>query len=273
MSEFDSFTSVINRLLPEPQASVLNGILFGVRGNIPKSYYQALIDTGTLHIIALSGMNITILINLTARLTLFLGRKTSSLLTVGLIVLFVWFAGASPTIVRAGIMGSLSLVAVYFGRRYFALLALILTSIIMLIFDFSLVKNLSFQLSFLATLGLILANNRGERQNKFSLGGKGWGRVFWPIKENFRLTLWAQLFTMPVILHNFHRISIISPAANLAIEWSIQPIMVLGFITAISGWIWKPLGIIPGWLVWVPLTYLIYIVEWLAKIPWAAIQF
>ena len=267
------FLPVVNSLLPEPQASLLNGVIFGVRGNFDRNLYLALIDTGTLHIIALSGMNITILINLTAKLTLFLGRKASSILTIGLIVLFVWFAGAGPTIIRAAIMGSLSLLAIYFGRRYYSLLALILTSIIMLIADFSLVKNLSFQLSFLATLGIILANGSVKRQSKNSFGKNNLERFFWPIKENFKLTLAAQFFTLPVILYNFRRISLISPLANLAIEWSIQPIMILGFVTAISGWIWHPLGILPAWLSWVPLTYLIATVEWLAEMPWASYAF
>ena len=267
------FPAVVNTLLAEPQASLLNGILFGVRGSMPKSLYQALIDTGTLHIIALSGMNITILVNLTARLTLFLGRKASSILTIGLIALFVWFVGGSPTIVRAAIMGSLSLLAIYFGRRYFSLLALILTSIIMLLFDFSLVKNISFQLSFLATFGIILAGRKSGDIKGLSLGKNYLGKIFYPIKENFKLTLYAQIFTLPVILYSFRRISLISPLANLAIEWSIQPIMLLGFLTAIAGWIWRPLGLVPAWFTWVPLTYLISIVEWLAGLPGASYVF
>lgn len=263
------FLAVINSLFHEPQASLLNGILFGIRAQIPKDFYQALIATGTLHIIALSGMNITILISLTARLTLALGRKYSSLLTICLIALFVWFVGPSPTIVRAAIMGSLSLLAIYFGRRYYALLALVLTSLIMLLIDFSLISNLSFQLSFLATFGLVLANNNVKRQ----FPKNPLEKLIFPLKENVKLTLSAQIFTLPLILYNFHRISLISPLANLLIESSIQPIMVLGFITAIMGWIWRPLGILPALLTWVPLTYLILIVKWLAQIPGASIQF
>ncbi|OGG17267.1 hypothetical protein A3D78_03165 [Candidatus Gottesmanbacteria bacterium RIFCSPHIGHO2_02_FULL_39_14] len=269
MPAYYSFTSVINSLLAEPQASLLNGILFGVRGNIPKSLYQALIDTGTLHIIALSGMNITILANLTAKITLFLGRKASSILTISLIVLFVWFVGTSPSVVRAAIMGSLSLLAVYFGRQYYGLLALFLTSLIMILFDFSLINNLSFQLSFLATLGIILANRFSVRQVKSG----PLGQFISIFKENLKLTVSAQILTLPVILYNFKRISLIAPLANLLVEWAIQPIMVLGFVTGVLGFIWKPLGLIPAWFAWVPLTYLITVIEWLAKIPGASINF
>src|SRR3989338_9025540 len=186
------FISSINSLLPEPHASLLNGIIFGYKAQLSPALYQSLVDTGTLHIIALSGMNITILASLTANATLFLGRRLSSLVTIGLIVLFVMLVGMSPTVVRAAIMGSMSLLAIYFGRQYQALLALVLTSLIMLLFDFDLLKSLSFQLSFLATLGLILANRKGERYPlKNSLD-----QVIYSLKENFRLTLYAQLFTL-----------------------------------------------------------------------------
>lgn len=270
---FNPFIPVINQLLPEPHASLLSGILFGIKASMPKTFYQDLITTGTLHIIALSGMNISILTVLTARITLFLGRKASSILTICLIVLFVLFVGASPSIVRAAIMGSLSLFAVYFGKQNWGLLSLFLAAGIMLVIDFSLIKNLSFQLSFLATLGIILANRKGECQSaswrKNGLLNKS---VYW-LKENLILTLSAQLFTLPIILYNFRRISFISPLANLAIEWVIQPVMVLGFIISLIGWIFLPIAYPLAWIAWVPLTYLITVVEWLAKVPMASVKF
>lgn len=236
---------------------------------MPKSLYNALITTGVLHIIALSGVNISILTTLTAKITLFIGRKASSILTICLIVLFVLFVGPSPSVVRAAMMGSLSLLAVYFGRRDWGLLSLFLACGIMLLFDSSLIKNLSFQLSFAATFGIILANRMVERQYRKGLLDKA---KYW-LKENLKLTLSAQLFTLPIILFNFHRLSLIGPIANLAIEWTIQPIMVLGFITSIFGFIWLPLGVVVGWIVWVPLTYLITVVEILAKVPGASVKF
>lgn len=267
------FIGVINSLLPEPQASLLNGILFGIRTNFPNELFRALISTGTIHIIALSGLNISILIDLTAKFTLFMGRKASSIFTICLIALFVWFVGPNPTIIRAAIMGSLSMLAIYFGRPYYSLLGLFLTSLVMLTFDFRLARNISFQLSFLATMGVILANRKLDQQNEFSLKKNILQNLFGPIKENFRITIFAQIFTLPVILYNFKRISIIAPIVNLAVEWAIQPIMILGIMTSILGWIWKPLGIIPAWFLWVPLTYLIKIIEWLANVPGASIKF
>ena len=263
------FIHIINSLLPEPQASLLNGILFGIKASMPQEFYNALITTGTLHIIALSGMNISILAALTAKTTLFLGRKASSIFTICLIVLFTIFVGASPSIIRAAIMGCLSLIALYFGRQRSAVLSLFFASGIMLLLNFSLIKNISFQLSFLATLGVILATRKSECYKRKS----AIDQLKFTIYENLKLTLSAQVFTLPVILYNFHRLSFIAPLANLLIEWAIQPIMVLGLITAFIGWIWLPPGFILAWITWVPLTYLITIVELLARIPGASISF
>lgn len=263
------FIGVINSLLPEPQASLLNGILFGVKATMPKSLYQALVATGTLHIIALSGVNISILSALIARSTIFLGRKASSIISICLIVLFVLFVGASPSVVRAAVMGCLSLIAVYFGRQSWGLLGLVFTAMLMLLYDFSLLKNISFQLSFMATLGIILANKMTECQTRKSLLYQF--KSF--LKNNLILTFSAQIFTLPIILYYFHRASLIAPLANLLIEWTIQPIMILGFATSIIGWIWQPLGYLPAWLAWVPLTYLVTVVELLAEIPFASFLF
>ena len=78
---------------------------------------------------------------------------------------------------------------------------------------------------------------------------------------------------MPVILYNFHRLSLVAPVANVLIEWAIQPIMVLGFILSIAGWVWRPFGMVFAWMEWALLTYIITVVEVLSKIPMASLQF
>jgi len=262
------FISVINQLISEPQASLLNGILFGVKSQMPKELFYALRDTGVLHVIALSGMNISILIDILAKLTLFLGRRVSIIVTILSIFGFVMFVGPSSSVVRAAIMGAMTLVAIYFGKRAWSLLSLFLASGIMLLVRPEWLKEISFQLSFLATLGVILANNVIKRERSLRLSKQ----LIFGFKENLAMTLSAQIFTMPIIVYNFHRISLIGPVANLAIGWVVQPIMILGFIVAIVGWVWLPLGYIPAWIVWVPLTYFINVIEVLATIPGASLQ-
>lgn len=306
MVTVQSLTSIINQVLPEPHAGLLGGILFGTKATLSKELSQALITTGTLHIVALSGMNITILTDL-VNLTLLrvVSRREASLLTIGIIAGFVWFVGASPSVVRAAIMGTISLLAVIFGRQYWAFLSWVLAVGIMLLLNFNWLGDLSFQLSVLATLGIILFGNqprgaevgmsllrtRQASLDKDSLSmKKGRGGLTQNItpsrtapalvsslfllglKENLRLTLAAQVFTVPLILLHFHRISLVSPLSNILIGWIIQPLTVMGLFTATLGFFFLPLGQIIGWVTWVPLTYLIAVVEWTSKIPFASVS-
>ncbi len=263
------FLEVINQVLPEPQASLLNGILFGVKTTLPRDLYQALIATGTIHITALSGQNISILSRIICGLTLPLGRKISIWITVFSIVFFVWFVGFEPTIVRAAIMGSLSLLAVYFGRRNWSLLSLILAAGIMLLINLEWASTISFQLSFLATLGIILFAGTEAKPGKEG--------VLFEIKRelsiNLRTTLAAQICTVPVVFVYFHQVSLISPLTNVLIGSLIAPIMLLGLMTGFLGWLFLPLGIVSGWFVWAPLSLLLFIVDMTSRIPFAAISF
>lgn len=130
----DTFTAIINQLLPEPHAGLLNGILFGTKATLSKDFITALTQTGTLHIVALSGMNITILGSLIdLSLLRFVSRRIASVLTVLIIIGFVWFVGPSASVIRAAIMGCLALISVIFGRQTWSLLSFILTVGIMLL--------------------------------------------------------------------------------------------------------------------------------------------
>ena len=150
------FTSVINSYLPEPNASLLNGILFGVPLKTNKFFYQELKQVGLLHIVVLSGINITLLAAIIGSITRFLPKRLSIFITITVIVCFVLFVGFQAPIVRAMIMGILTLVAVIYGRKAFALYSLILSFILTLILWPQWISTISFQLSYGATLGLII---------------------------------------------------------------------------------------------------------------------
>lgn len=263
------FSQQINKLLPEPQASLLNGILWGERAKMPKDFYEALQRTGTLHVIALSGMNITILVNLIGKITLFLGRKKSIFLSLGLVTAFIWFVGASPSVVRAGIMGGLSLLSVYFGRRDLSLLSLVLAGGIMLIANPGWLTDIGFQLSFLATLGIIVLTPLAQKRGK-----QGWVREFiYEGKEDLRTTLAAQIFTLPIILYNFKQLSLVAPLTNVLVLWVIPPLTAWGFLLSLLSIIYLPLAYPLAWVLWVPLTYFIEAIKLTAKIPLGQITF
>ena len=287
------FTGVINQLLPEPHAGLLNGILFGVKATIAKDLSQALIKTGTLHIIALSGMNITILSDLVSiTLLRFVSRRIASLLTIAIIIGFILFVGISPSVIRAGIMGSITLIAIIFGRQAWSLLTWIVAVAVMLLIKPIWLGDISFQLSALATLGIILFGKKSTSQ-KFAaeisrVGGisaasnaqnfspsprlRFFSFLWHIVEDDLRVTLAAQLFTVPLILFTFHQISFISPLSNILIGWIIQPLTVLGFFTTIAGWVWLPLGQVIAWVTWVPLQYVLTMISLTSRIPFGSLS-
>jgi competence protein ComEC len=254
-----SCVSIINQLLPEPQAGLLNGMLFGIKATIDPALKTSLINSGTLHIIALSGMNISILVSIVSLLLLrFVRRPIANLLTVPIIIGFIAFVGVSASVVRAAIMGVISLLAVSFGRQHWPFLAWILAVIIMLLLNPPWISDLSFQLSIMATLGIIMFGTKKETS-------------WW--KNDLRVSLSAQLFTVPIIFFQFHRISLISPLSNILIGPLIAPIMALGLILVAAGLIFFPLAVPIAWITWVPLSYVIWIIEWTARLPFASVSF
>lgn len=266
MPTLSNFVSIITRVLPEPHAGLLAGIVFGTKTSISTDLYDALIITGTLHIAALSGMNITILTKLFfSTFLLILPRWISSILTIGVIVVFVLFVGPSPSVVRAAIMGSITLVAPLTGRISTALITWGITIASMLLVDLTLIGNISFQLSALASLGMILFS---QNSPSYVTGGKK--IVAW-VKEELTITLSAQVFTIPLILFTFGRISLISPVTNILIGWTIPIITTLGLCVSIFGWIWLPLGQLLAWITWVFLEWLIQAVIITSRIPFASI--
>src|SRR3989338_6227148 len=145
----ESIAAFIRSGLPEQQASLLLGIILGIKSGFPPDFYEALRVTGTLHVVVVSGFNISVITNTLAKALIFI--------SLAFLTAFVLLVGATPPVVRAALMGSIALIGTVFGRQNDALRALLITVIVMLILQPSWAGELSFQLSFLATLGLILA--------------------------------------------------------------------------------------------------------------------
>jgi competence protein ComEC len=261
------FLSVIDQVLPQPQAGLLAGILFGTKVSINKELLDALLTTGTIHLVALSGQNISILVNVFSSVTLILGRKLSVLISCVSIIIFIFFVGPSPTVIRAGIMGIISLLSVYFGRKAWSLLSLIIASGLMLLAVPALIENISFQLSCVATFGIIIFGPSKVKPQR-----RLWGIIVQDALLNFQTTLAAQVFTVPIILFHFKRFSLIAPITNVLVAWTITPIMVLGLVLSVLGYIWLPLGEIIAFFIWLPINYLILMIKVTALLPFASFQ-
>jgi len=262
------FTSLINSYLPEPQASLLNGMTFGVNLKTTKLFYEQLKIVGLLHLVVLSGTNITLLAAIFTKITENLGKRLSTLITVLIIIIFVIFVGPKAPIVRAGIMGILTLVAILYGRKYLVLYSLLLSLIIIAVFWPSWLTSLSLQLSYAATLGIIIFGK------KIYLKNKSWSaKLINDIINDFITSIAAQILTVPIIFIYFKQISLISPVANVLVSWTVAPLMVFGLLTVFLGKIHFLLGILPAYICYGLLTYMVFIIETLAKIPGVFIKF
>lgn len=273
---------LIGQMLPEPHAGLLSGILFGTKATIAPALKDALIATGTIHVTALSGANITILVSLVGTLLLIIfSRQITAVLTCGIIIGFVWFVGPSASVVRAAIMAVLTLFSTVFGRQYTALLSLGFAVFAMLFVNPSWLFDLSFQLSVLSTLGVVLfckkrmldyATWKKQQEEVPSFPKKTATILYRLVEDDLRMTLSAQVFTIPVILFTFGRLSLVAPLANVLIGFVIPPLTALGLIAVALGLVWLPLGQIVGFFLWVMLSYILFVVELCARLPFASIS-
>lgn len=262
------FTQIINSYLPEPHASLLNGILFGIDLKTTKEFYQQLKMVGLLHIVVLSGTNLTILATIIGFLTQKFSRLISNLITIFLIIIFVIFVGVEAPIIRASIMSILTVVSFSFGRKNLALWGLFLSLIFIAFFWPDWLGTLSLHLSYGATLGIILFGQMKIYQPK-----NLWEKIKLQFKQNLIPSLAAQIFTVPIIFVNFKQISLIAPLSNLLVTPFIPSLMILGFLTAFLGKINYYFGLIFAFLSYGILTYIIFVINFLSKLPFIFIQF
>ena len=267
---------VLGRMLPEPEASLLAGILLGLDRLLPERVSEVFRTTGLLHIVVISGFNITIVAGWIGRAARRLfGARSATWIALGGIVLYTLLVGADPPVVRAAIMGGLALIAYHIGRAGAALACLAVAVLGMTLLDPHQVWSVSFQLSAMATLGLVVVVPRLEGSVESFLYrrlGAEWAvRLTGILSDALLVTLAAQLTTLPLLVYYFHQVSLISLLTNLLVL-PVQPAtMVLGGLALVVGGIWLPLGRVCGWAVWLLLTYTIRVAEALAGVPFAAV--
>jgi competence protein ComEC len=260
------------RLFPDPGASLLAGILLGNDNGLSADVQQAFKNTGMAHIIVISGFNLAILAGLfvTVFIRLLGPRRGAAAAVLGL-AFYTVLAGAGASVVRAVIMTGLALFARQVGRRRNGLNTLAATAAIMAAINPNVPWDANFQLSFGATLGLVLyaapfqewVTDRLARRMPESTALK----ISVPLGEFMLFTLAAQLTTLPIMAYQFGRIPLVSLLSSLFIL-PVQPaVMVLSGLALLLGLVFQPLGQLVAWIAWPFSAYTIRAVEFFNRFP------
>ena len=264
----NKFEESIEKFVPSPEAGLLSGLLLGGDDKLSKEIQNDFSQTGMTHIVAVSGYNVTIIAEYLIMLGIFLGlwrRQAFWFAMVG-IFLFIFMIGFPSSAVRAGIMGTLLLWAMKNGRLANSQNAIIFSAVIMLFINPLLLRwDVGFQLSFLATLGIVFFYPFLEK--RLVLKNKTFG-----IWEILLLTISAQLFVLPIIIYNFGRLSIISPLANILVLPIVPITMFFGFISSFFGIFSDFLGTVFSWLTYLPLRYEMEIIKFLSQLSFSSIE-
>ncbi len=272
----------IARIFPEPQSALLSGILLGVESGIPETLKEDFRRTGTSHIVAISGFNITIIAGVFLQvLRRLFGERWARPLAISAVALYAILAGADAAVVRAAIMGGLVIFANGLGRPTAGLSALMFAAGVMTLINPGTLWDVGFQLSSAATLGLILYaepfTNATVRLVSRLINRETAGRVVGVLSEFTILTFAAQLTTLPLIVFYFHQISLVSFLANLVVL-PVQPqVMILGGLATLvelgqsALGLAVPLGQFAAWIALPFVTLTIRLVEILAPVDWAIV--
>ncbi len=264
--------------LPEPEASLSQAILLGIRADIPRTLSDAFSRTGTTHVLAISGQNLSIVAGLLLAFGVWLlGRRHH--LHIVLALLVIWFyatlTGLIPSVVRAAIMATVFLVAELLGRPSRAAPATFLAAALMVGLQPSILSDVGFQLSFLAMLGLIYLAPRFHtawaKLSEERLKDHWWGTLLGLVIDSLGISLAATLFTWPVIAYNFHNISLVGLPATLLLLPVLAAIILLSAATALVGLALPLVAQVMAWVAWLPLVYMVAIVEIFGRLSFASL--
>jgi competence protein ComEC len=259
------------RLFNDPESSLLAGILFGVDTGLTRELQNAFKNTGTAHIIAISGFNMAIIASVFYSIFKNLvGERYGALFAIVGIILYTILVGAEAAVVRAAVMGCIALIARVLGRRQFALNTLLVVAALMCFVNPLFIWDVGFQLSFFATMGLILYAEPFSNFTAnilfriFKIDNSTIIRI---INDNVVLTIAAQVTTIPIMAYHFKRISLVSFIANPFIL-PVQPaVMIASGLAVFTSLVIYPLGQLLAWIAWPFATYTIRMVELFDRVP------
>lgn len=259
--------NTINQIYPKEEAIFLWWILIWARENLWEELKQDFNNSWLTHIIAVSGFNITILILFLTFILQYFPKYIKTLFISIFIAFFVILVGDTAPVIRAAIMWLIWYYIIVSWRKWNILSIIIFTLIIMTINSpLSLNYDISFHLSFLAVLWIIYTQKYFDKLFYFLPST-------FEIKSAFTLTLWALCFSLPIIILNFGKLSILSPLANIGVAWTIPFAMIFGFLSIFVYYVYPIAWIIVWYITWILLKWNITIIHFFGGLEWNIINF
>jgi len=273
-------SQTLTEVLPEPQASLAQGIILGIRGNIPSSVKANFSHTGTAHLLAISGLHLSIVAGILLSIGIWLFGKKHYLyiwLALGIIWLYALLTGMHPPVIRGAIMASLFLTAELLGRQRTAITALAFAAAVMIGISPHILWDASFQMSFTAMAGLIfifpLIQSLGRKAVNATLGEDGAAAsVANFITDSFSVTLGAILAVWPLVAYYFGIISFVGLPATFLVLLALPGIIITGALAGGLGLIVLPAAQALAWLAWLLLSYMLLVVNGFAAIPFSFLR-
>lgn len=257
--------TAIAQTLREPDASLAGGVIVGAKQSLGEHWLQAFRDTGIIHIVVLSGYNLTLVANSIVRSTVVLPTAARFALGSFGVFSFALMVGGGATVVRASIMAILGMFAVYVKRPYLLVRALFLAALAMVLWNpFVLVFDAGFQLSFVATLGLIALAPSVE-------GKCTWIPARWGLRNIAAATIATQLAVLPLLLYHIGTVSLIAPVVNMLVLPVVPVVMLVGFITGSIGMYNIVLALPFSFIAHVFFVYIFSVVDLFSSIPYATV--
>jgi len=261
--------------LPEPQASLAQGVLLGQRSALPRGLADDLNATNTSHLVVVSGENVVLVSAYVAlALSWVVGRRRALVLSILAVVAYATLIGLSPPVLRALIMGILMVVATIAGRRSAALSALLFAAALMIALQPQTIRDVSFQLSFAATAGIMFLASPLRRWSIVAVARAlrletvpRWAGTF--LAEPLAVTLSAIFATAPLLALNFGRVSLVAVPANLLVV-PLFPLILASSLVAALGGLLPAFRLVFAAPAYYLLTYWIEVTRWLAALPHAA---
>ena len=254
-----------DKVLSVKQSSLIKSILFGNQGYMSEDDLNYFSKSGTSHIIAVSGLHIGILVLLIEKLFNFigLGKNKSLLITLVVIYLYAYLVGFPVSIIRAGFMYFLYVLAYFTNRRYDAINSLMFIATVVIALNPFLIFSISFQMSFMATLSILTLYPKISKLLK---------RLPNFLSSLVGVTLAAQIGTLPIIAYYFKQISIIAPLTNLLIVPTLGMVLSLGLLSSVISLISIKVGVMIAYILRLVLNYMFYIVEKTGDAAYSSIE-